>query len=431
MQALSLAEGTMAESRSRTRIATGLPGIDAALGGPFEPGIVEVIGRSGVGKSQFAMTVAAQFISDSARSGRAPQGVVFIDTEGKFPPRRCVEIATSAAADDSSRKAIAAAMATHMTFLRANDSSELRRIVENLESTMSRVQARLVVVDSIAALARRDFDGSGLRARQAQLSDIAAKLKQLADAYNAVVLVTNQVSGVLADDEGGALPSGMVRPALGNTWSHCVNTRLVLEMTTLEVDTATGHDEDDEDAGEERAEAAATRRGSEPHPASSSSFRYDGVSSRSAQPGVAHALDPAKAVRLAAQQAGIRSITIAKSPVAPHAVDHFVVCAAGVRPLPSGDRLRQASRAAASSASGALAGTSVFDASVAAAGFASEVGDDALMTRSEGISAAVAAQDGRNRGGGAGPPELEEEEEEDVFAGLTEAELAALADTCT
>ena len=44
------------------------------------------------------------------------------------------------------------------------------------------------------------------------------------------VVVTNQITGLIQDDtdwlEGDN--DSMVTTALGNTWSHCVNTRLLL-----------------------------------------------------------------------------------------------------------------------------------------------------------------------------------------------------------
>lgn len=397
----------MDAARANNAIATGLPGIDSALGGILEPGIVEIIGRSGVGKSQLAMTLSARFIAQGALaagpSSVSPHGVVFIDTEGKFPPRRCLEIALGFSRDELSRGAIQAAMSAQLVCLRAKDSTGLRHIVDGLESVMARVRARLVVVDSIAALIRRDFDTSGLRERQAHLSSIAAKLKQLADAYGAVVLVTNQVSGVLGEGEGGALPSGMVRPALGMTWSHCVNTRLVLEMTKLEVD----------------APGDAAFLGAAP---SSSDLTASSEPSAILQPqthppssvlGAGREADSAAAARDAARLGGVRSITIAKSPVAAHAVDHFVVCAAGTVPLPPGDRLRLATHASSNPFTGVLAGTSAFAAAQAAAGFPS---DDERPIH-DGIAPPARAP--------AAP-----DEDEDAFAGLTEAELAALEAAC-
>ena len=105
---------------------------------------------------------------------------------------------------------------------------------------------RLIVVDSVAALVRREFGGTErLVERQDVLSRIASQLKflslslslwvcgciqkliahanhrTLAESFDIHVLVTNHVQG------GGA----EIAPALGNTWFHAVNTRLVLSQT--------------------------------------------------------------------------------------------------------------------------------------------------------------------------------------------------------
>lgn len=57
---------------------------------------------------------------------------------------------------------------------------------------------KLVIVDSVAALARSDY-GAGaasLAERQAALSAQAARLKYLAETFGLPVLVTNQVGRV-------------------------------------------------------------------------------------------------------------------------------------------------------------------------------------------------------------------------------------------
>jgi DNA repair protein RAD51 len=52
---------------------------------------------------------------------------------------------------------------------------------------------RLLIVDSVAAIVRRDFDEGSIVQRQASLAAQAATLKRLAQDFNVAVLVTNQV----------------------------------------------------------------------------------------------------------------------------------------------------------------------------------------------------------------------------------------------
>ena len=62
----------------------------------------------------------------------------------------------------------------------------------------------------------------------------AAFLKYLAEAYSAVVLVVNQVMGSGPDSSNTVsrvqgVDDSVLSACLGNTWAHCVNTRLVLQ----------------------------------------------------------------------------------------------------------------------------------------------------------------------------------------------------------
>ncbi|CAL1270213.1 unnamed protein product [Larinioides sclopetarius] len=116
---------------------------------------------------------------------------------------------------------------------------------------------------------RKEFGTDGIDSvmeRNKILMEQAAVLKDLAQTYNIVVFLTNQIvshlveiNSIIPDDSpddeeanidynfqdlGGAAPPAPVQkklklqgvdadhviPALGNTWSHCVNTRLVAQF---------------------------------------------------------------------------------------------------------------------------------------------------------------------------------------------------------
>lgn len=65
-----------------------------------------------------------------------------------------------------------------------------------LEAGVIEHSARLVIVDSVAALARAEFGGGGsgsIVERQEMLGSVASRLKQLAEAFRIPVVVTNQV----------------------------------------------------------------------------------------------------------------------------------------------------------------------------------------------------------------------------------------------
>ena len=66
--------------------------------------------------------------------------------------------------------------------------------LQSLEETIIEREIKFIVVDSIAAIARREFDSKSIRHRQASLGKQAALLKLLAENFHIPVLVTNQVT---------------------------------------------------------------------------------------------------------------------------------------------------------------------------------------------------------------------------------------------
>jgi RecA/RadA recombinase len=138
------------------------------------------------------------------------------------------------------------------------DELELEITERNAEATGSggssgsrqRLAVHLLVIDSIAAPIRRDFDmmmtssssSSSIAAqRAAAIFQIARKLKELASNFNLAVVVINQVGA------GGGVGSNMsssnqhqrndtldirdgeFTASLGTAWQYCVSTRIILE----------------------------------------------------------------------------------------------------------------------------------------------------------------------------------------------------------
>jgi DNA-repair protein XRCC3 len=116
-----------------------------------------------------------------------------------------------------------------------------------LENSKTRLPVRVIVIDSMAALFRAEFENtaSDLIRRSSLFFKISGKLKEFAKRFNLVVLVTNQVMDVVDSGEGvnevrignlsGMYSSGRrVCPALGLSWANCVNSRLFLSKDEYE-----------------------------------------------------------------------------------------------------------------------------------------------------------------------------------------------------
>ncbi|KAL7448806.1 hypothetical protein ACHAWC_000943 [Mediolabrus comicus] len=279
------------------KIPTGLSSIDNYLHGGFAPGtITEVVGRAGVGKTHLAQQLCVLAASSSAaaitaggdvstRSSCGGGGSIFIDTENKLSLDRLNEIAINQCRkqEGSSRSGsrmnpvnFAQNVLENVTIRSLLSTKELLETLDELEleiternneatgsgggsssSGRQRLPVRLLVIDSIAAPIRRDFDmmmtsssssSSSIAAqRAAAIFQIARKLKELASNFNLAVVVINQVGAGGGGGGGGGgsnmsssnqhhqrndtldIRDGEFTASLGTAWQYCVSTRIILE----------------------------------------------------------------------------------------------------------------------------------------------------------------------------------------------------------
>eukprot|EP00978_Attheya_sp_CCMP212_P043194 scaffold277823_cov45-Attheya_sp.AAC.3 len=98
-----------------------------------------------------------------------------------------------------------------------------------------RIPIGIIVLDSMAGLFRLPEQASGntngspfFAQRSGLLFQVAAKLKQLSHQYDVPVVIINQVTSVISNDTSFSKNNDNVIPALGLSWTSCVNTRYVL-----------------------------------------------------------------------------------------------------------------------------------------------------------------------------------------------------------
>jgi RAD51-like protein 1 len=233
-------------------IQTGLPLLDTNLRGGLPIGqITELVGEAGVGKTQFCLTLTARVVT------KLGYGVLYIDTEGKFSVHRLMEIVSEL---DGNEDCI-----QHIIVLRADtfNTATLLTELQNLDSQIIEHHVKLIILDSIAATSRLEFNRDQIFERQQALSKQASVLKMFAETYQLAVLLTNQVIGgndnststttnnnslqpfdvskLVSDRTNNNSNSVSLFAALGNTWAHCVNVRLALEKTTTDYETTKRH----------------------------------------------------------------------------------------------------------------------------------------------------------------------------------------------
>ncbi|XP_036094327.1 DNA repair protein RAD51 homolog 2 isoform X2 [Rousettus aegyptiacus] len=280
-------------------LSTTLSALDEALRGGVACGsLTEITGPPGCGKTQFCIMMSV-LATLPTNMGGLEGAVVYIDTESAFSAERLVEIAESRFPRyfNNEEKLLLTSSKVHL--YRELSCDEVLQRIESLEEEIISKGVKLVIIDSVASVVRKEFDTQlegNMRERNKFLAREAASLKYLAEEFSIPVadadlalaadsaycriegsalqsvegwpqvILTNQItthlSGALAsqadlvspaDDlslsEGnhkwsfsskdrlmlsGTSGSSCVTAALGNTWSHSVNTRLIFQYLSSE-----------------------------------------------------------------------------------------------------------------------------------------------------------------------------------------------------
>ncbi|XP_041721192.1 DNA repair protein RAD51 homolog 2 isoform X2 [Coregonus clupeaformis] len=230
------------KQRADLCFSTSLPALDRLLQGGLPRGtLTEVTGPSGCGKSQMCMMLSVLATLPKYMGG-LDSGVIYIDTESAFSAERLVEIAQSRFPDYFCKKERVLEMAGRVHLFWELTCQDVLDRLERLEEDIISSKAGLVILDSVASVVRKEYDTTlpgNLTHRSNLLGKEAATLKYLAQAFHIPVVLTNQITTHVGDrGERGAASfrgasderdSEYVMAALGNTWSHSVNTRLIVQ----------------------------------------------------------------------------------------------------------------------------------------------------------------------------------------------------------
>ena len=207
--------------QNKGKVTTSSNGLDTLLaGGPWSGEITEISGAFATGKSQlcFQLCVNAQL---KREQGGLDGKVFFVDTEGTFSATRIGEIAIDAGLDPEK-------ILENIYVARVLDSHNQTRIIQKINEIAQEENIKLVIVDSIAAHFRSDYIGNDkIAERQQRIMQHASSLTNLAYVHDIAVVVTNQMVAKVDDLSGMASKS----PALGESWSHRPQTRLVLRKS--------------------------------------------------------------------------------------------------------------------------------------------------------------------------------------------------------
>lgn len=218
------------------KIITFCGDLDGMLGGGVATGqITEFCGVPAVGKTQLGIQLAVD-VQMPAAFGGLGASAVYIDTEGSFMVERVVEIADACIrhlkklgnSGNAAQKAAASnlsrdQMLANIHYVRVRDYTEQLAVTQMLSSFVaSHPQVKLIVIDSIAFHFRQDFQDMAQRTRV--LAEMAQKLMHLAEKRDLAVVLMNQVTTKVLDNNRGS----KLVPALGDSWAHAATSRVIL-----------------------------------------------------------------------------------------------------------------------------------------------------------------------------------------------------------
>ncbi|XP_054386751.2 DNA repair protein RAD51 homolog 2 isoform X9 [Pongo abelii] len=168
-------------------LSTTLSALDEALHGGVACGsLTEVTGPPGCGKTQFCIMMSI-LATLPTNMGGLEGAVVYIDTESAFSAERLVEIAKSRFPSyfNTEEKLLLTSSKVHL--YRELTCDEVLQRIESLEEEIISKGIKLVILDSVASVVRKEFDTQlqgNLKERNKFLAREASSLKYLAEEFS-------------------------------------------------------------------------------------------------------------------------------------------------------------------------------------------------------------------------------------------------------
>ncbi len=177
----------MEKRKMVNKLTTGSAELDTLLSGGMETqAITECYGAYGSGKTQIAHQLAVNVQLPKDKGG-LDGSALFVDTENTFRPERIEQMAKAINLDPKE-------VLEKIYVGRAYNSDHQILLIEKAKDMIKEKNIRLVVIDSLTSHFRSEYVGRGsLATRQQKLNQHLHTLQKIADMYNCVVYVTNQV----------------------------------------------------------------------------------------------------------------------------------------------------------------------------------------------------------------------------------------------
>ncbi|KAL3532815.1 hypothetical protein ACH5RR_006336 [Cinchona calisaya] len=214
----------------------GCPILDRFLEGGIPcNSITEIVAESSCGKTQISLQLLLSAQLPTSLGGLSASSL-YLHSESPFPFRRLHQLSLS---NPTPKDPL-----DNILIHPLHSADHLLDLLSRLDSVIvnpppqTRFPIKLIVIDSIAALFRSEFDNNpkDLKRRSSLFFKISSKLKAQARRFGLAVVVTNQVTDIVDSSDGVRVGNSRclyssgrrVAAALGLSWANCVNTRLFL-----------------------------------------------------------------------------------------------------------------------------------------------------------------------------------------------------------
>lgn len=201
-------------------LTTGSKNLDELLCGGLEPGITELIGAYGTGKTQICLQLCLTVQLTKNRGG-LDGAAFYIDTEDTFKPERLWPISKALGIEDDG-------MLDRIYTFRAINTDHQFEGLKIAQEYIAEKKVELLIIDSLTAHFRAEYSGrENLVLRQQKLNAFIHQLQRISTMYNTIIVVTNQILDV-PEAIPGVKPA---KPAGGNVVAHGCTFRLWLERS--------------------------------------------------------------------------------------------------------------------------------------------------------------------------------------------------------
>ncbi|XP_044009084.1 DNA repair protein XRCC3-like isoform X2 [Aphidius gifuensis] len=198
-------------------LTTGCDKIDALLrGGLSRRGINEIYGEAGCGKTQLALQLCLS--SQIKKSNDQSTYTIYICTESIFPSKRLQELLKTSTISKSHKVSSDYILVEHVSKVTELETCILEKIPTFLSNKKRKLG--LIIIDSIAAAYRVEYEENKLKNRAKSLRTIGHALHKYSRLFN--------VSAVMDNPLGSFDHCQKLQPTLGLTWASQVTNSFCL-----------------------------------------------------------------------------------------------------------------------------------------------------------------------------------------------------------